>query len=140
MLRVLNAGPDPELVLLRGQVLRGAGFRVDSPANLEAAREYLQRASYDVLCLCGKTTHRGLVELASEFRERNPKGRVVLIVRSECQEIPLGCKPDGVVVGLAGPQSLLDTINWLTLAAISGSGSKRQSRLQLVPELARQTE
>jgi hypothetical protein len=97
---------------------------VDSPLNAQTVTDCLQRGSYDVLCLCCKTTQLGVGQLASEFRERNPEGRVVLIVRSDCQDIPEGCKPDGVAVGIAGPQSLLESINAVTFAA-QGSESKR---------------
>lgn len=109
-LRILSLSADQELTLLRKHVLESAGHEVMAPLS---EKEALEAASgqnrFDLAIVCyrmwpGKSRH-----VMRVFRESNPEGRFLVMVRvyGEVPEL----EGDRYVVGADGPDALLRVLN-----------------------------
>src|SRR6516165_8571113 len=105
-LRVLSLSADRELTLLRKGVLESAGHEVVAPLS---DREALDVASgknrFDVSIVCYRIWPAKSRQIMRIFRENNPAGQFLVMVRvyGEVPEL----EGDRYIVGSDGPDALL---------------------------------
>jgi DNA-binding response OmpR family regulator len=103
--RVLCLSNDPELALLRCEVLRTRGMEVDYPRSQSEASAFLESYKYDVLLICHSVPTHSATLLRSHFLAANTNGCVVYVARSSSELAPISS--DIRIVGLDGPCFLL---------------------------------
>jgi hypothetical protein len=109
-LRVLSLSADRELTLLRKRVLESAGHEVVAPLS---DREALDVASgknrFDVAIVCYRIWPAKSRQIMRIFRENNPAGQFLVMVRvyGEVPEL----EGDRYIVGSDGPDALLSILN-----------------------------
>jgi hypothetical protein len=105
-LKVLSVGAHPELLWLRGAVLRNAGFDVLTTLDLKEGLAHIERGHCDVLLMCYSLPFPARKRLAENFRSNCRDGRIVTIINEQG-------KPefaDAVVYGIDGPEALIEVI------------------------------
>jgi hypothetical protein len=105
---VLSVGAIPELVNLRAEVLRSAGYEVISTTSAQKADLHIANGDCDVLLLCHSISDDWQVRLIRQFRNRCPNGRVVAI-----SNVPYARTPEDVdqlVYGIEGPEALIKAL------------------------------
>jgi DNA-binding NtrC family response regulator len=107
-MRVLSVGTIPELLSLRAQILKSAGYTVFSTTHPQEAEVRLRKDDFGVLLLCYSISEEWRNRLLQPFRERSPSGRVVAITNRPVAETPK--EVDELVYGVEGPEALMDAI------------------------------
>ncbi|MBZ5568253.1 MAG: hypothetical protein LAN64_10440 [Acidobacteriia bacterium] len=109
-LRILSLSADQELTLLRKRVLESAGHEVLAPLSDKAALEAASGENgFDVAIVCYRMWPGKARRVMRIFREHNPEGRFLVMVRvyGEVPEL----EGDRYVVGADGPDALLRVLN-----------------------------
>jgi DNA-binding NtrC family response regulator len=102
---VLSVSADPGLSRSRELLLINQGCEVKTSLSKSHAHELMQSQSFDVL-VCGSRVARDVcLELAKDFRARNPRGKIIEIL-SSLWESPMN-QPDAIAVG---PEELITAI------------------------------
>src|SRR5205823_12143313 len=76
---VLSVGAIHELVNLRAEVLRSAGYEVISTTSAQKADLHIANGDCDLLLLCHSVSDDWQKRLIRQFRNHCPNGRVVAI-------------------------------------------------------------
>lgn len=112
-MRVLSASADPALRHSRDLLLRSQGYEVATSLSTAHAKDLIQSRPFDLLVFGNSLTRNACLELAKDFRDQNPQGKIVEILFARW-ESPMN-DPDATAVG---PEELLAAIH----ALFSGSG------------------
>jgi DNA-binding response OmpR family regulator len=105
---VLSVGTIPELLNLRAEVLRSAGYEVVSTTLPGQAEFRIANDDYNVLLLCYSIADEWQQRLIQRFRETHPNGRVVAI-----SNVPYARTPeeaDEHVYGIEGAEALINAV------------------------------
>ena len=78
-MRVLIAGRDRELQLLRAQIVKLSGMHPITPGSIEEAAAVIWTTQLDALVLCYSLRQKDAIFLAKLFREFRPQGCLVVI-------------------------------------------------------------
>lgn len=105
---ILSVGDIPELLSLRAEVLKWAGYDVITTSNLLEAASQIQEGRCGVLLLCYSVSEESRKELIRDFRRQCPNGRIVVITNERVPQLPKDV--DELVFGIEGPEALLDAI------------------------------
>jgi DNA-binding response OmpR family regulator len=108
-MQVLCLSADPELALLRCNVLRSRGIDVDYPATQADADKLIVNQHYEAVLLCHTIPTVNASRLLHLFRERNPSSRVIYIFHAPNKDAPVDC--DLKISGNDGPEALLRAIS-----------------------------
>lgn len=109
-MRILVLSTDPELALLRENVLRNAGHETVTPISdkgIDEAFEELE-TNFDVALLCHRIPDGRARELIRRFLRANPRAKIVAMVHlyGEWPQI----EADRYVVGTDGPEALIRVV------------------------------
>ncbi len=114
-LRILSLSSDRELALLRKRILEHAGHDVVAPAAEKEAEEAAAEGNrFDAAIVCYRMWPGSARRLIRMFRENNPGGKLIIMVRMY-GEVP-DLEGDRYVVGADGPDTLLNVISDLVAA------------------------
>lgn len=105
---VLSVGTIPELLNLRAEVLKSAGYDVISTTNPEQANFRMANEICDVLLLCYSLPDDWQKRLIESFRRDCPGGRVVAISNVPFARTPT--EADQRVYGIEGPVALINAV------------------------------
>ncbi len=105
---VISVGSIPELISLREQILRSAGYEVFSTAVPQEADSLIERGHCDVLLICYSLSDDWRKQLIESFRVNCPQGRVVEITNHPVAQITK--EADVLVYGVDGPEVLMDPV------------------------------
>src|SRR5207248_7756984 len=106
MPRILSLSADLELTLLRKRVLEAAGYAVITPlSEREALEAVSEKNRFDVCLICYRMWTGKVRQIMRIFRENNPHGQFLIMVRlyGEVPEL----EGDRYVVGADGPDALI---------------------------------
>lgn len=106
---LLSVGSEPDLLLLRNQVLRGAGYYVNSQTNIDEALRVFRRGDFDLVIMCHSVPEADKVKLITAIRKSRPSTPIV-IVRRDGESTSLA---DGSVHSLDGVNALLNCVSEL---------------------------
>ena len=109
-LRILSLSADEELTLLRKRVLESAGHEVVAPlSDKEALDAASEKNRFDVAIVCHRMWTGKVRKVMRIFRENNPDGKFLVMVRvyGEVPEL----EGDRYVVGADGPDTLLRVVD-----------------------------
>ena len=94
---------------MRDAVLRYAGFEVFTTSNQKDIVGEVQAGRCDILLLCHSLDEGFRHDVAKQFRESRPTGRIVSITNDKVSEIPPYL--DALVYGIEGPEALIAALN-----------------------------
>jgi CheY-like chemotaxis protein len=115
-LRILSLSADQELTLLRKRVLESAGHEVVAPlSDQEALDAASEKNRFDVAIICYRMWTGKSRQVMRIFRENNPDGKFLVMVRvyGEVPEL----EGDRFVVGADGPDALLGVLDEMRKAS-----------------------
>ncbi len=118
MKRILSLSRDLELTLLRRRLLESAGYTVVAPLTDTAALEAVsEKDRFDVCIVCYRMWPGTARHLMRVFRENNPSGQFLIMVRvyGEVPEL----EGDRYVVGANGPDALIAVLNEMTDSSLN---------------------
>ncbi len=118
MSRILALSADQELTLLRKHILQSAGHEVTAPLDDQEALEAASRKNaFDVALVCYRMWPARTRQLMRIFRENNPQGKFLVMVRvyGEVPEV----EGDRFVVGADGPEALLKVVGEIQAERVS---------------------
>jgi len=105
---VISVGDDAELLSLRHAILVGAGYKVFTASDPNTASQTIATAPCDVLLLCYSIPVATRRELARQFRDHCPHGRIIAITDHAQARPPVDA--DTFLYGLEGPETLLEIV------------------------------
>ena len=105
---VLSAGTLPELLGLREEILRSAGFEVFTVTRREEALAAVKRGDCGVLLLCYSVPNEWRGELIRKFRQACPKGRVIGITNYPV--VRPAKETDALIYGIEGAEALISAV------------------------------
>ena len=109
-LRILSLSADQDVALLRKRVLELAGHEVVAPLlEKDAVKAASVKNRFDVAVLCYRMWTGKSREIMRIFRENNPAGKVLVMVRIY-GEVP-DLDGDRYAVAADGPDSLLSVLD-----------------------------
>jgi CheY-like chemotaxis protein len=122
-LRILSLSADRELTLLRKRVLESGGYEVVAPlSDKEAIEAASGKERFDVAILCYRMWTGKVREVMRVFRNNNPEGKFVVMVRVY-GEVP-DLDGDRYVVGADGPDALLNVLREMQNTASTASAAQ----------------
>ena len=119
-LRILSLSADQELTLLRKRVLESAGHEVVAPLSEKAAlHAATEKNRFDVAIVCYRMWTGKSRQVMRIFRENNPDGKFLVVVRvyGEVPEL----EGDRYVVGADGPDALLGVLHEMRNDSVKAS-------------------
>jgi DNA-binding NarL/FixJ family response regulator len=105
---VVSVGTLRDLLRLREEILRSAGYKVLTIVRPEEALPHILSGACGVLLLCYSVPDDLRRELIRAFRERCPQGHVVGITNYPVVQLAKGM--DELVYGIEGPEALIQAI------------------------------
>lgn len=122
-LRILSLSADQELTLLRKRVLESSGYEVVAPlSDKEAIEAASGKDRFDVAILCYRMWSGKVRQVMRIFRNNNPEGKFLVMVRVY-GEIP-DLDGDRYVVGADGPDALLNVLSEMQNTASTASAAQ----------------
>lgn len=105
---VVSIGALPELLTLREEILRSAGYQVFTVTGREEAGAIIESGECGVLLLCYSVPDDWRRELIRKFRRRCPSGHIVGITNYPVVQPPKDI--DELVYGVEGPEALIEAV------------------------------
>ena len=105
---ILSAGARADLLNLREQVLRIAGFRVITTSSESTAIAEMRNGHCGVLLLCHSLSDEVRERLSEHFRQYSPEGRIIGITNTPWPQAR--DQVDFYLYGLEGPDTLIQAI------------------------------
>ncbi len=122
-LRILSLSADQELTLLRKRVLESSGYEVVAPlSDKEAIEAASGKDRFDVAILCYRMWSGKVRQVMRIFRDNNPEGKFLVMVRVY-GEVP-DLDGDRYVVGADGPDALLNVLSEMQNTASTASAAQ----------------
>src|SRR5947209_8938187 len=106
---VISVGDDPDLLALRHAILKRAGYQVFTASDPKTASQQIATAPCDILLLCYSIRIPDRQNIAKQFRDRCPDGRIIAITDQPQIRPPIDA--DTFLYGLEGPKMLLHTVH-----------------------------
>ena len=107
-MRVLIAGRDRELQLLRARVLTLAGMDAIAPGSTEEAAAAIWTTELDALILCYSLPNKDAIFLAELFKQFRPQGCLVAITNHTIPDRRIAA--DVQIQGTAGPALIIAAV------------------------------
>ncbi len=102
---LLSVGAQPEILRLRNEVLRHAGYHVHAETSVYEAMHWFLRSDFDLAILCHTIPEAEKVKFLTAVKRAAPSTPVIIVRGSEA-----GTQADASVHCLDGPDALLNCV------------------------------